>query len=308
MESFEIRINKLLMNAIVGYDARYKQRHQPMLLSIAISGNFLESNADMLHNSLSYSTLSKRLTSEIPSKPHSSMHELTSFIFDTIFEEFDRVHEITLECQFPKLILRTNDCGIVSKTSRVAWKSRLEAVHCLFARNIMHFCIIGINLIERVEKQRIEISLKLFPHALDIKQLETNFKSSLAAFSKFVERSQFRTLELLTAESSNIFHQCQRLEISVRKPNALLNAESAELSTTRYFKEKIANVNVGHVVFVALGSNIGNRLKNIHNACCRISLSDHTKIIDSSLMYRSSPMYVKDQEYFANSIIKVNFN
>jgi dihydroneopterin aldolase/2-amino-4-hydroxy-6-hydroxymethyldihydropteridine diphosphokinase/dihydropteroate synthase len=56
-----------------------------------------------------------------------------------------------------------------------------------------------------------------------------------------------------------------------------------------------------NIVFVAFGSNLGNRLLNIHMALDMLP----GDIIDSSFLYKTSPMYVLDQPYFYNGVVKL---
>ncbi|KAA1125077.1 trifunctional dihydropteroate synthetase [Puccinia graminis f. sp. tritici] len=62
-----------------------------------------------------------------------------------------------------------------------------------------------------------------------------------------------------------------------------------------------------NIVYLGLGSNIGDRLKNISNALQ--SLSNHdpsTRVLDSSFVYQSQPMYVTDQPEFLNATCKIS--
>ncbi len=57
------------------------------------------------------------------------------------------------------------------------------------------------------------------------------------------------------------------------------------------------------IVFVALGSNVGDKKANILSAIKEIS--GGCKILAKSSIYETKPMYVTDQPDFVNSVIKI---
>ncbi|KAL9043607.1 MAG: hypothetical protein Q9214_003214, partial [Letrouitia sp. 1 TL-2023] len=75
------------------------------------------------------------------------------------------------------------------------------------------------------------------------------------------------------------------------KEHKLLEA-SAELDRQRLDR---------HRVFLALGSNIGNRLAMIESACSELSHRGIT-ILRTSLLYETQPKYVEDQPSFFNGV------
>lgn len=58
-------------------------------------------------------------------------------------------------------------------------------------------------------------------------------------------------------------------------------------------------------IFVALGSNIGNRIENIESACREIDNESDIRIVRTSALYETEPMYVQDQERFFNGACEV---
>jgi 2-amino-4-hydroxy-6-hydroxymethyldihydropteridine diphosphokinase/dihydropteroate synthase len=57
--------------------------------------------------------------------------------------------------------------------------------------------------------------------------------------------------------------------------------------------------------FIALGSNMGNRLEMLENACQRIDQTSTTKVIRTSGLWETEPMYVKNQDRFLNGVCEV---
>lgn len=69
-----------------------------------------------------------------------------------------------------------------------------------------------------------------------------------------------------------------------------------------------------HQVFLAFGSNLGNRLDNIHRALEELehppspstAAEPVVHILDTSFLYESLPMYYQDQGRFLNGVVKVS--
>jgi hypothetical protein len=59
-------------------------------------------------------------------------------------------------------------------------------------------------------------------------------------------------------------------------------------------------------VVVALGSNVGNRLEEIEKACRAIDADPDMRIVDTSFLYETKPMYVEDQGNFVNGACEVS--
>ena len=57
-----------------------------------------------------------------------------------------------------------------------------------------------------------------------------------------------------------------------------------------------------HTVFLALGSNVGNKEKNIKQAAA--ALERHLTKIEFAKIYETQPMYFEDQDIFLNTVIK----
>ncbi|MCA9561832.1 MAG: 2-amino-4-hydroxy-6-hydroxymethyldihydropteridine diphosphokinase [Myxococcales bacterium] len=58
--------------------------------------------------------------------------------------------------------------------------------------------------------------------------------------------------------------------------------------------------------YIGLGSNMGDRLANLQGAC-RLLREDGTKILASSALYQSDPMYLNDQPAFLNGVIAIRY-
>lgn len=57
-----------------------------------------------------------------------------------------------------------------------------------------------------------------------------------------------------------------------------------------------------HIIFLALGSNVGNKKKHITDAIA--ALSSDVKNIYPAKLYKTEPMYYQKQDLFVNTVIK----
>ncbi|PWN90850.1 Dihydropteroate synthase [Acaromyces ingoldii] len=60
-----------------------------------------------------------------------------------------------------------------------------------------------------------------------------------------------------------------------------------------------------HVVAIALGSNLGDRFANLENAVRLLSENENCKLVDTSFLYETTPMYYEDQPKFLNAACRI---
>lgn len=63
---------------------------------------------------------------------------------------------------------------------------------------------------------------------------------------------------------------------------------------------------VSHKAYIALGSNIGDRIAMIERACAEMNRVG-IKVKRTSSLFETAPMYVLDQEPFLNAACEVRF-
>lgn len=158
-----------------------------------------------------------------------------------------------------------------------------------------------------------------------------NFRTVVDAVTEMVEKSTYRTVEALaTAVARTAIKKCKVPKITVRieKPSALVFAACSAVEITRSASDfsgqtgtaamsratSIAHSPViqrtvlveekdgHHLAYIALGTNLGSRLSNLHTALNRLNsdLKD-SRVIDTSFLYQTDPMYVTDQPAFLNA-------
>ncbi|TPX33892.1 hypothetical protein SmJEL517_g03311 [Synchytrium microbalum] len=67
----------------------------------------------------------------------------------------------------------------------------------------------------------------------------------------------------------------------------------------------LRRVDLVHEVYIALGTNLGERLNNLNHALEALSKHSEIQLVDTSFLYETEPMYVTDQPRFLNMACKV---
>ncbi|KAI8611218.1 Dihydropteroate synthase-like protein [Chytriomyces sp. MP71] len=196
----------------------------------------------------------------------------------------------------------------------------------IFIRQLACSTIIGINPWERVHKQRLLIDVTVHLHLISsfilIDKIPNvfNFRTMVKTVAEYVESTSFKTIEVLIENIAGIlgseFH-APKVDVKISKPSAVIYADTAALEITRTREGIRASkrVKVGgdgivdgdsHVVYLGIGSNLGNRAKNIsygiEQLCQDPSIN---RLLDTSFLYETAPMYVTEQPNFLNAAFKI---
>jgi hypothetical protein len=127
-----------------------------------------------------------------------------------------------------------------------------------------------------------------------------------AAATSVVPRTRihYRTFIALSARP----HPC--FQPSQSAPGGVLG------TTTRKFIPKLQNNSVRFIhskdrlpcrAFIALGSNMGDKVALIEQACKEMEATGEVKILRTSSLYETRAMYVLDQDNFVNGACEVNY-
>ncbi|KAJ1727725.1 trifunctional dihydropteroate synthetase, partial [Coemansia biformis] len=168
-----------------------------------------------------------------------------------------------------------------------------------------------------------------------------NFRTVVDAVTEMVEKTSYRTVEALaTAIARTAVKQCRVPKITVRveKPSALVFAACSAVEITRSAADfsglgtsnaptpllistpttpaaADAAVAAGatatgdattepamHAAYIALGTNVGDRLANLHQALVRLNTDlPASRLVETSFLYETAPMYFVDQRPFLNA-------
>ncbi|KAJ3149346.1 trifunctional dihydropteroate synthetase [Geranomyces michiganensis] len=213
----------------------------------------------------------------------------------------------------------------------------------IFIDDLTLSTIIGVNPWEREERQRVVISIVIhlkFDSTLLVEDHVPkvhNYRTITRSVSNYVESTDYKTVEALaTSIARLLIQQCHVPKVTVRveKPSAIVFAAAAGVEITRdkaYFEleeesdarsttvqESAAaassskavaadadDARLPHVAYIALGTNLGDRGKNIEDALQKLEGSPAVKLLDTSFLYETAPMYVVDQPSFFNACIKI---
>lgn len=169
-----------------------------------------------------------------------------------------------------------------------------------------------------------------------------DFREVAEAVTSHIEDSSYKTVEAFVTAIAEIVCSLgvERVTVRAEKPSALTFADAAGVEVTRtrawYLAEKegghltsgagSSTVNLAeqqttggaaplfpdsgefqdghvHTAFIAFGSNVGPSLANIKDSIQELEKRG-IKVVDTSSIYESDPMYVVDQAKFYNGVFK----
>ncbi|KAJ3049583.1 trifunctional dihydropteroate synthetase, partial [Rhizophlyctis rosea] len=172
-----------------------------------------------------------------------------------------------------------------------------------------------------------------------------NYRTITRIVSKYVEESNYKTVEafaLSVARLMIVTCHVPKVTVRVEKPSALVFAQGAGVEITRDrsdfglgerdekvqappatshdAKDPVAattaaaaseqkdasSAPVSHVAFLAFGSNLGDRARNIEEGLARLTSAGNVRVDDTSFLYETAPMYKTDQPQFLNGVVKVS--
>jgi dihydroneopterin aldolase/2-amino-4-hydroxy-6-hydroxymethyldihydropteridine diphosphokinase/dihydropteroate synthase/2-amino-4-hydroxy-6-hydroxymethyldihydropteridine diphosphokinase/dihydropteroate synthase len=187
----------------------------------------------------------------------------------------------------------------------------------IFIKDLQINCIIGVNTFERIEKQRIILNIDVYFPPTPIYSTgrippRHNYRTIAQRVTKFVEQSNYKTIEMMANDVANVvMYQCNvyKVTVKIEKPSALMFADTAGVEVTRKipdFHDVVKNLPDSCTVYLAIGTNMGDRVKNIESAIDRLS-SYGIDLLDTSFLYETAPMYVLEQPKFLNACLKVRW-
>ncbi|CAG8451784.1 9352_t:CDS:2 [Acaulospora colombiana] len=319
----KIIIKNLAVRSIVDVDAWERVKCQPILINLAIEKSISKAGeTDEFSFAIDYREITKAVTKFAEESTHKSVEALADGIAQICVKEFN-VPRVSVRVENPRALLRATSAGAeIARTH----ENYIEPVHLndnrdiIFVKDLKLSTIIGINPWERESKQIVILNLTIYFN-FRVGNSPCDYRMIVKRISEHVEESSYKTIEAISTAITRIaVKQCNVNKITVRvdKPNATTFSESAGVEITRnssYFAQisQIAEIKslpggYEHVVFIGLGSNIGNRYGSISEALRQIEESCNCKVLDTSFLYETSPMYVADQPKFLNAACKVATN
>ena len=197
-------------------------------------------------------------------------------------------------------------------------------------------CIVGVKEPERLHRQKVVIEVEMFLDTsscslCDDLQRTISYATVSREVHKYAEVSQHGLLETLAHGIARIVcmnFAVPECRVRIEKPRAVPLADQAVVEIMRkrsFFTSEIANKSIGnntayaslrssltekppagqHLVFLALGSNIGNTCDNLSNAVEQLrsaGVAVDGRICTSG-MYSTPATYETDQSNFCNAVV-----
>lgn len=334
----EIIVDNLVVRNIIGVDSWERHKRQPVHISITVYCNVNDAGSeDLLSKSTNYGTLCKAVTVFSETSAYKSVEALATGISRMCFETFP-ISRIKVRVEKTKALLRAESAGVEIIRS----KENDFTDDYIFIKNLQAVTIIGVNAWERDEKQKVLVSIKVFP-MIDFESMGDhvsslhNYRTIARLVSEHVDASCYKTVEALATSIAQLcVTKChvQKIGVRVEKPSALLFAKCAGVEITRVasdfcVKNELdpsqtaplptqssstsaslfcSNPPPWHIAFIALGSNKGDRVGNVARAVEQLRLAVGCNLLDTSFLYETDAQYVVEQAKFVNGACMVIFS
>jgi dihydroneopterin aldolase/2-amino-4-hydroxy-6-hydroxymethyldihydropteridine diphosphokinase/dihydropteroate synthase len=324
----QIIIKNLRIKGKLGPDAWISSKEQFLVFNIV--GSITFKNSDELNDTISYSHIASHIESFIENQNSTDcLRSAAAKIAYDCLSIFG-LEEVTVKIDKQHALLHANSVGIEIKRCQGDMERLKEykmdalvnpwntsAEDCIFISKMLIYCIIGVNDCERLEKQKVLISLQFYFPASDTDRSRNNYRFISSLVLKFVENSSYKTLEKMAIDLCDLILQrgrTSKVTVYIEKPSALRLADSSGVQITRadrlYDVQQSTHLrkkDIGKfVAYIGLGTNLGDRLLQIHQALSLLQ-NKGIRIIDTSFLYETGPMYVTEQPKFLNGCLKVIF-
>ena len=129
---------------------------------------------------------------------------------------------------------------------------------------------------------------------------------------KIEKKKKTKALSTSLAEVVLFQSHARKVTLNIEKPSALLLAQSAGVKITRFQNQlqrpshsDQSTQHKSHISYISLGSNLGERANNISQAIDKLVKDHSCTLLDTSFLYETSPVHIKDQPKFLNAVCKV---
>lgn len=164
----------------------------------------------------------------------------------------------------------------------------------------------GVNIEEKNLGQKYLISLELY---MDLKEAgkkddlnsTVNYGDLCIEVEKLFKSERYDLIEAAAESVANFiltkYDKVQRVKVKLKKPSApipcSLDYAAVEIDRT------------WHIAYIGLGSNLGDKKKNLKDAIEEIKESKFNKITKTSEIYETKPVGYTDQDNFLNCAIEI---
>ncbi|ORX58203.1 Dihydropteroate synthase [Hesseltinella vesiculosa] len=220
--------------------------------------------------------------------------------------------------------------------------SKLGYEDMLFVKDLKLHTIIGVNPWEREEKQIVIVNLTIYPStllypaspAVASSSQSYHLRTLVRTLTRYIEASGFKTLEAFAVAVARVaLEKCHinKIRVCLEKPSAILFADASGMEVTRdrqwlqqvlEEERKAGHAHIhgvltqqtqgkdippdyAHTAYLALGSNLGDRVAHLHQALDLLESQAQCVVVDTSFLYETPPMYYTEQPAFLNAVCKV---
>ncbi|ODV95185.1 hypothetical protein PACTADRAFT_49933 [Pachysolen tannophilus NRRL Y-2460] len=275
-----------------------------------------------------------------------SLEKISNFIFKIILQDkngsFGRIGKVCIKST--KSEIRCDNIEIEMERTRdendkiiiLPQRNYLDKIKI---NGLKLFTIIGVFKFERLQKQIVNLDIEIQYDFSQNYEQKLDYYLIIDKIVEYVEHSKFKTVEALVLNVANLIFQSNQditiCKVAVIKPNAILFSDGVGVSIEKTRKDlkdfkmiefqetdKIEELNKislpnfndensiqndfkDHIVYIAFGSNEGNQYENILKSFQELIKND-IKIISTSTLYESKPMYYLKQPNFYNGVIKTS--
>lgn len=334
-------VRELSCKAVTGMDAWKRPQRQPVSISIWLHTDVSKAGiSDHLTHSLNYDVISRNVTQMVESGTFKSLEQIASKVAEAVLADRDTNggQWTTVHVKKPRALLRADCAEIV--ISRIKVDNEIQPAKgnqdVVKIHRLRLVTVIGVNTIERLHKQNVVIDLVLYKdREPTVYTRKYDFRQIVDAVTDHVEDSRYKTIEAFVTSVAQVVTSCgvDRVTVRAEKPSAITFAEAAGVEITRtreFFESELSpdaseeveqgtkgdsnlplfpssggNTNASsHIAYLAFGSNEGQCIKNIYNSAEELRKRD-IKVLQTSTIHISEPMFVQDQAKFHNGVFKV---
>lgn len=293
------------------------------------------SSTDDLRYSINYATVCqdfKDFEALNETKSFKSISSLgLSLLSKAAFKQVCSSITMTLKCKEPKF-----DTHVELNRKLDNWGNIVPTeIDKIYLKNISLNTIIGLYTFERFQKQPIVLDIRI---DVDFSKTDPDIAGVGKSIYKYVEKSNFKTVEALVLNVNKLIYKllpdASDCEVCVLKTDIIeysdvgvstrktreeimkLDFELVEFDENDLTTEKFVIPNLNretqidlevedHIAFLAFGSNEGHQLNNIMKAIAELNAHPKIKVLQTSSLYKSKPMYYLNQPDFINGCLKI---
>ncbi|KAK9322807.1 Dihydropteroate synthase-like protein [Lipomyces orientalis] len=271
--------------------------------------------SDLVSESVHYGTLTKAIIKVVESDDARDDWTPRKLAGEVVASAFGiGAEHVRVRLSFPKKLLRADSAGVeVAKHKFTPYGSdpvTVDVDEKAFIEGLHAFGIIGVNPWERVEKQEVVVGVDI--HGPETGDIDVARVADDVA--NVVERASYQTIEALVVALARFLcveKAFEKVTVKAEKPRAIAFARGPAVQITRsrrYYSTEATrfrqNNEKEHIAYLGMGSNLGERAALLSAALIELEKRG-IRILGTSSMYESAPMYVENQPRFLNAVCKV---